>query len=242
MKKIIFIICFLFSISIQADDSLFINANKDYANENYSKAIEKYESIINSNLESAELYYNLGNCYYKTEQIHKAIYFYEKTLKYNSDFNDATENILLCQSKLIDKIDIMPELFYKTIFKKIKKSLSFKKWFYLTIICIWLVFLISIFRVFASKNNFVLTNLFIVALMLFFITSSVNKDYTNNRSAIIYAASTNIMSAPSDKSTNLFTLHIGTKINIKDQIGDWLNINISNGKKGWIRLSDIKEI
>jgi|TARA_B110000093_G_C12736045_1_gene312325 hypothetical protein len=50
------------------------------------------------------------------------------------------------------------------------------------------------------------------------------------------------MSAPSDKSTNLFTLHIGTKINIKDQIGDWLNINISNGKKGWIRLSDIKEI
>ena len=78
--------------------------------------------------------------------------------------------------------------------------------------------------------------------MLFFITSSVNKDDTNNRSAIIYAASTNIMSAPSDKSTNLFTLHIGTKINIKDQIGDWININISNGKKGWIRLSDIKEI
>ena len=242
MKKIIFIICILCSISIQADDSLFINANKDYSNESYSEAIKKYESIINNNLESAELYYNLGNCYYKTEQIHKAIYYYEKTLKYNSDFNDASENILLCQLKLIDKIDSMPELFYKTIFKKIKKSLSFNNWFYLTIIFIWLVFLLSIFRIFKSRNTFVLTNLFIVALILFFITYSVNTDYTNTRSAIIYASSTNIMSAPSDKSTNLFTLHIGTKINIKDQIGDWLNINISNGKKGWIRLSDIKEI
>jgi len=242
MKKIIFIICILCSINIKADDSLFINANKDYANESYSEAIKKYESIINSNLESAELYYNLGNCYYKTEQIHKAIYYYEKTLKYNSDFNDASENILLCQLKLIDKIDSMPELFYKTIFKKIKKSLSFNNWFYLTIIFIWIVFLLSIFRVFKRRNTFVLTNLFIVALILFFITYSVNTDYTNTRSAIIYASSTNIMSAPSDKSTNLFTLHIGTKINIKDQIGDWLNINISNGKKGWIRLSDIKEI
>ena len=242
MKKIIFIICILCSINIKADDSLFINANKDYANESYSEAIKKYESIINSNLESAELYYNLGNCYYKTEQIHKAIYYYEKTLKYNSDFNDASENILLCQLKLIDKIDSMPELFYKTIFKKIKKSLSFNNWFYLTIIFIWIVFLLSIFRVFKRRNTFVLTNLFIVALILFFITYSVNTDYTNTRSAIIYASSTNIMSAPSDKSTNLFTLHIGTKINIKDQIGDWLNINISNGEKGWIRLSDIKEI
>ena len=242
MKKIIFIICILCSISIQADDSLFINANKDYSNESYSEAIKKYESIINNNLESAELYYNLGNCYYKTEQIHKAIYYYEKTLKYNSDFNDASENILLCQLKLIDKIDSMPELFYKTIFKKIKKSLSFNNWFYLTIIFIWIVFLLSIFRVFKRRNTFVLTNLFIVALILFFITYNVSSDYTNTRSAIIYASSTNIMSAPSDKSTNLFTLHIGTKINIKDQIGDWLNINISNGKKGWIRLSDIKEI
>ena len=136
----------------------------------------------------------------------------------------------------------MPELFYKTIFKKIKKSLSFNNWFYLTIIFIWIVFLLSIFRVFKRRNTFVLTNLFIVALILFFITYNVSSDYTNTRSAIIYASSTNIMSAPSDKSTNLFTLHIGTKINIKDQIGDWLNINISNGEKGWIRLSDIKEI
>ena len=242
MKKIIVIICILFSVNIKADDSLFINANEYYANEKYSEAIEEYESIINNNLESAELYYNLGNCYYKTEQIHKAIYYYEKALKYNSDFNDATENILLCQSKLIDKIDTMPELFYKTIFKKIKKSLSFNNWFYLTLIFIWLVFLLSILRVFKSKNFFVLTNLCIVSIILFFITYSVNIDYKNTRTAIIFASSTNIMSAPTDKSTNLFTLHIGTKINIKDQIGDWLNINISNGKKGWIRLSDVKEI
>ena len=242
MKKIIVVICILFSTNIQANDSLFINANEHYANENYLEAIEKYESIINNNLESAELYYNLGNCYYKIDEIHKAIYYYEKTLKHTSDFNDATENILLCQSKLIDKIDVMPELFYKTIFMKIKNSLSFNNWFYLTILLIWLAFLLSIFRIFRSKKTFILTNLLIVSLILFFITSSVNRDYTNIRSAIIYVSSTNIMSAPSEKSTKLFTLHIGTKINIQDQIGNWLNINILNGKKGWILLKDIKEI
>ena len=242
MKKIIVVICILFSTNSQANDSLFINANKHYANENYLEAIEKYEIIINNNLESAELYYNLGNCYYKIDEIHKAIYYYEKTLKHTSDFNDATENILLCQSKLIDKIDVMPELFYKTIFMKIKNSLSFNNWFYLTILLIWLAFLLSIFRIFRSKKTFILTNLIIVSLILFFITSSVNRDYTNTRSAIIYVSSTNIMSAPSEKSTKLFTLHIGTKINIQDQIGNWLNINILNGKKGWILLKDIKEI
>ena len=242
MKKIIIIINILSSINTLANDSLFLNANKDYANEQYLAAIVKYDSIIINNLESPELYYNLGNCYFKTNEIHQAIYYYEKTLKHNPNFNDAKENLSLCKSKLIDKIDVMPELFYKKLWGGIKNSISFNTWFILTLISIWTMLLFSTYSLFKSKNNIVEISLLSVALMLFIITISVNKDYLNDRSAIIYATSTDIMSAPSEKSTKLFTLHIGTKLKINDQIGDWVNINITNGEKGWVLITDIKEI
>ena len=242
MKKIIIIINILASVNTLANDSLFLNANKDYANEQYLEAIAKYDSIIINNLESPELYYNLGNCYFKTNEIHKAIYYYEKTLKHNPNYNDAKENLSLCQSKLIDKIDVMPELFYKRIWGEIKNSISFNTWFILTLISIWMMLLFSIYSLFKSKNNIVEISLLSVSLILFIITISVNKDYVNDRSAIIYTTSTDIMSAPSEKSTKLFTLHIGTKLKINDQIGDWVNINIANGNKGWVLITDIKEI
>lgn len=243
MKKLIFITYIISSFSTLANDTLFLSANNDYSNEQYLTAIVKYESIINDNLESPELYYNLGNCYFRTNEIHKAIYYYEKTLKHNPNFNGAKENINLCKEKLIDKIDVMPELFYKKLFGKIKNSISFNTWIILTLISIWMMLFISIYSLLRRRRNYIARfSLLSLALILFCITININNDYLNNRSAIIYTLSTDIMSAPSAKSTKKFTLHIGTKLKINDQIGDWVNINIANGKKGWVFLEDIKEI
>lgn len=123
MKKIILFLNIFLCLNLQANDSLFTLASEDYANQDYSLAIDKYQSILSSAIESSELYYNLGNSYYKINEIHQAIYNYEKSLKLNPNFTEAKENLELCNLLLIDKIDKMPELFYKTYYKKLKKLL-----------------------------------------------------------------------------------------------------------------------
>ena len=104
MKKISLIFLVLLSFNLYGNDSLFISANNDYANKNYLSASEKYENILSYNLESVELYYNLGNSYFKLDEIHKAIYNYEKALIIDQDFTEAKENIKL--SKLLSLIHI----------------------------------------------------------------------------------------------------------------------------------------
>ncbi|MDG2138862.1 MAG: tetratricopeptide repeat protein [Flavobacteriales bacterium] len=243
MKKAIIIFNLILCYNLHANDSLFISANNDYANQDYINATAKYDSLIANNFESAELYYNLGNCFYKTNEIHQAIYYYEKSLKIDPNFEDAQENIKLCKLQLIDKIDQMPELFYKKYFKKIKKLISLNSWKILSLISIWTFFLFFILKIFfKKKTNFISPAILVLSLIFLLITISVKNDELNNRSAIIYASTIDVMSAPSGKSTKLFTLHLGTKININDQIEDWVNISIDNGKKGWILTQNLKEI
>lgn len=126
MKKIILFLNIFLCLNLHANDSLFTIANQDYANQDYSLAIDKYQNILSSEIESSELYYNLGNSYYRINEIHQAIYNYEKSLKLNPNFTEAKENLELCNLLLIDKIDKMPELFYKTYYKKLKKIISQK--------------------------------------------------------------------------------------------------------------------
>ena len=89
MKKIILFLNIFLCLNLQANDSLFTLASEDYANQDYSLAIDKYQSILSSAIESSELYYNLGNSYYKINEIHQAIYNYEKSLKLNPNFTGS---------------------------------------------------------------------------------------------------------------------------------------------------------
>ena len=87
MKKIIFIISIILYLPTFADNPLFIEANHHYNTENYSSAISLYDSIIENNLESSAIYYNLGNCYYKTQDWANAIWYYDKSLLLKKDIN-----------------------------------------------------------------------------------------------------------------------------------------------------------
>ena len=242
MKKISLIFLVLLSFNLYGNDSLFINANNDYANKNYLSASEKYENILSYNLESVELYYNLGNSYFKLDEIHKAIYNYEKALIIDQDFTEAKENIELSKLKLIDKIDEMPELFFISIYKEIQNIFSLKIWVFITLISIWLSVIILIFNKIKKNKNNLTYLLLIISFLLLFLTNSIYNNNKNIRAAIIYSPVIEVMSAPSEESTKLFNLHIGTKVNINDQIENWVNIKLTNGKKGWVLVENLKEL
>ena len=121
-------------------------------------------------------------------------------------------------------------------------SISLKNWIYLTLIFIWVSLIIFSYNSFVKKNKKSVLYLVIFSFFLFFITTKKYNQNINVKEAIIYSSVINVMSAPSEQSTNLFSLHIGTKVKIEDQIENWVNIRIANGKKGWVLIENLKEI
>ena len=237
MRRIAFIITILSCLQTFADNSLFKEANQQYSNQNFSAAILLYDSIVSNGLESSELYYNLGNCYYKKQEWANAIWNYEKSLSLKIRIN-TLENLELTKQNITDKIEPLPQLFYKEWWDNTINSLSLRMWQILTLFCIWTILIIQIINRFVEyKKYYLLSFLNIALIILLSITfSSYQKNYKTIK-AIVFSSSANVNSAPTENSKNLFSLHSGTKIIVLDNIGDWINIKIEDGKDGWIKRS-----
>ena len=240
MKLKTLIITLLVSISSFASDQLFEKANKAYNNSDYTSAITLYDSILTIGLESSELYYNLGNCHYKAQDWANAIWYYEKSLKLEK--NDKTiQNLELANLKIIDRIEEIPQLFYKKWWISFISIFNTFSWQLISISIIWLALIIKILSQFTNyKKKHFLSILYSLLLISMFATYSSYEKNITKKEAIIFTSSIVVNSAPTTNSTNLFSLHSGTKIEILDTIGEWINIKIANGSSGWIKESGCK--
>ncbi len=240
MKLKTLIITLLVSISSFASDQLFEKANKAYNNSDYTSAITLYDSILTIGLESSELYYNLGNCHYKAQDWANAIWHYEKSLKLEK--NDKTiQNLELANLKIIDRIEEIPQLFYKKWWSSFISIFNTFSWQLISILIIWLALTIKILSQFTNyKKEHFLSILYSLALISVFATYSSYQRNITKKEAIIFTSSVVVNSAPTTNSTNLFSLHSGSKIEILDTIGEWINIKIANGNSGWIKESGCK--
>ena len=242
MKRLIFILSLFICSQNFANEQMFELGNKQYVNENYSAAISLYDSILTSGLESSELYYNLGNCHYKTNDWANAIWHYEKSLQLNN--NEKTKhNLELVKLKIIDRIEPLPQLFYKKWWINLTQSLSTQVWQILTLFVMGLIFILQLISQFTSLKNKLITKIFsaITVIILLITQTSYHNNFTK-KEAIIFSETITVNSAPTSSSTNLFTLHSGSKVEIIDTIGDWINIKIANGNSGWIAQNSIKEL
>ena len=242
MKRLIFILSLFICSQNFASEQVFELGNKQYVNENYSAAISLYDSILTSGLESSELYYNLGNCHYKTNDWANAIWHYEKSLQLNN--NEKTKhNLELVKLKIIDRIEPLPQLFYKKWWINLTQNLSTQVWQILTLFGMGFIFILQLISQFTSLKNKLITKIFsaITVIILLITQTSYHNNFTK-KEAIIFSETITVNSAPTISSTNLFTLHAGSKVEIIDTIGDWINIKIANGNSGWIGQNSIKEL
>ena len=242
MKRLIFILSLFICSQNFASEQVFELGNKQYVNENYSAAISLYDSILISGLESSELYYNLGNCHYKTNDWANAIWHYEKSLQLNN--NEKTKhNLELVKLKIIDRIEPLPQLFYKKWWINLTQNLSTQVWQILTLFGMGFIFILQLISQFTSLKNKLITKIFsaITVIILLITQTSYHNNFTK-KEAIIFSETITVNSAPTISSTNLFTLHAGSKVEIIDTIGDWINIKIANGNSGWINHNTIKDL
>jgi tetratricopeptide (TPR) repeat protein len=242
MKRLIFILSLFICSQNFASEQVFELGNKQYVNENYSEAISLYDSILTSGLESSELYYNLGNCHYKTNDWANAIWHYEKSLQLNN--NEKTKhNFELAKLNIIDRIEPLPQLFYKKWWINLTQTLSTQVWQIITLFGMGFIFILQLISQFTSLKSKQITKIFsaITVIILLITQTSYHNNFTK-KEAIIFSETITVNSAPTSISTNLFTLHAGSKVEIIDTIGDWINIKIANGNSGWIGQNSIKEL
>ncbi len=247
MKRLLYIFLFVTSSTFtQSNTEIFNIANELYKNENYIEAIEKYKKIESSGYISSELYYNLGNSYYKLNKVGPSIYYYEKALLLNPTNEDVKNNLVFAKRLALDNIEELPTTVFQKFNKKYLQQLSYNKWAMISVLFCFLgcmFFLFFYFSIQSSKKRlfFIVSSFsFLLLLVSCIITYNQYLFQLNNKEAIIFAESTEIRNAPTLNSEEVFKLHEGSKVIVLDSIDNWKKIKIADGKQGWIISSEIK--
>ena len=219
-----------------------------YTRNDYASAIQIYESLLTKG-EAAEIYYNLGNSYYKTDDIAKAILNYERALLLQPGNADVRANLEIARSKTIDKVVSVPDIFFVTWTKSLINCLSVDAWAKLGV-AFFILLLVSFSLFFFSKqivwkkSGFIAGIVFLIFVVLSNVFASEQKtELMNRNNAIILSPSVTVRSTPSESGTSLFVLHEGHKIEIKDNsMREWKEIRLEDGKVGWVPASAIEVI
>ena len=223
-------------------------ADSAYIRNDFTTAIQIYEMILRTG-ESADIYYNLGNSYYKIGDIAKAILNYERALILKPANKDIRSNLEIARAKTVDKVTDVPELFFITWLKSITNSMGIQSWAIIAI-SFFLLFIVSIYffffstKIVARKTFFILALFFLVFCVIANISAAFQRKVRLNRmNAIIISPSVTIRSTPNDNGTSLFILHEGRKVFIKDDsMKDWIEIQLEDGTVGWVKKNDLEVI
>jgi tetratricopeptide (TPR) repeat protein len=251
MKSIVGLLAFiLFSLTLSAQDyrAYIEKANKDYADGLYNNAIEGYQKVLQYGYESAELYYNLGNACFKVNDLASAILYYEKAKKIKPNDEDINFNLNIANSRITDKIEQVPMLFYKRWWFNLYNLFSVNSWAKLNVVAfVLLIVAVVVFiiarKVILRKVSFWLAMAFLfVALLSLGFSVQKYHAFKSTNEAIVFDPSVTIKSSPSDNSVDLFVVHEGAKVKVTDAVGEWYEIRIANGSVGWIKTTAVKKI
>ncbi len=250
----LFVMLFIILITVSANlraatpDSLMQIANKAYNAGNYDSAINVYQKIANKGLESAKLYYNLGNAYFKNGDVPSAILYYERAKKLAPNNEDIEFNINIANSMIVDKIERVPRLFYQRWWNYFYNMFNANAWAIIAIVS-WfiLVFFIGVFIL--SKSRGARKIAFYFGLLFLLISVAVfglaAQKYVNTREhneAIVFTPTITVKSSPTMNAVDLFVIHEGTKVRVLDEVNDWVKIRIPNGSIGWLPAHSVKRI
>lgn len=230
-------------------DSLFNAASAAYSEGQWADAAGTYTAIENLGLESPALYCNMGNAWFKSGDVAKAMLYYERALKLDPSYDDARYNIAVISDFIQDRIEPVPEFILKTWTRDLCYILDSDTWAVISLIFLAAV-AVSLLLLFLSSSLALRRTGFFSAIAAFLLTvMSVSfafwqkADYSRKDGAVIMVPVVSVKSSPSsDTSTDLFILHEGTKVVILDEVGDWRNIELADGRQGWMKSSDMEII
>ena len=239
----------LINLSFSQQNDIFIVANEKYNSSDFVGAIEKYNELLIEGVHSSELYFNLGNAYYKLDSLAQSIYYYEKGLKYFPNDNSLIQNLEYLNNLTVDDIESLPEDIISKQVNYFLKYFSLSTWSIITIITAALSCILFLFYFFSKSSQVKRTSFAIFILsfsltsFLLFINFEIYNSQRNLEFGIVFEEVIEVNFEPNDKSEVLFEIHEGTKIEVIENFDkDWLKIKLSNGQIGWVIKNQIKII
>ena len=229
----------------QDPEALFQQANQAYQQQNFEKAAVLYQQIISQGYESRDVYYNLGNCYYRLNQVGQSVLYYEKALKLDPHDADVRYNLELVNLKVIDRIEVPPRLFLFEFWDELKNFYSLAQLTRLVVLLFAITILLIIIWLFVKQYRLKRWLISLVAVLGFltifwsYILVIQIHRFTEQRQAVVLVSSVTVRSAPDDSSTDVFILHEGVKVHLDELRSEWVKISLADGKSGWLRTENL---
>jgi tetratricopeptide (TPR) repeat protein len=249
-KRYILIIIFI-SLFVRIAVSQDTNKDKFYQGVtyftagSYKEALQIWTDIYNTGYRSANLDYNIGNAYYKLNNIPLAILFYERAYLLKPADENINYNLQIARTLIVDRFQEIPELFFIKWYNLVSLFLSTNSWAKISITSFILFLLLLSLYIYSSRYRhkvigFWLGVFFIVLSLTSLAFTIRNKSLVyDSRKAIISSPMVNGKSSPDKSGNDIFVLHEGTKVTVEDEVGEWSEIRLSDGNKGWVPLNSI---
>lgn len=247
MKKTLILLLLATALNAAAQTPLQLmqRGNDAYAKGDFVAAAQAYNAVLDAGYESADLYYNLGNVYYRQEEYGLSILNYERALRLKPNFRDAKQNLDLADSKTEDQIAALPEIFLAQWAHSVVAWFSPTGWRICTLILLTLlgtavvIFLLS--RDYAWRKGALIGGIVTLVFLLLCIacTISASVRYNRHNQAIVTAPMAVVKSSPEENSIDKLVLHEGTKVNIEETLGEWHKIQIADGNNGWLQTDEV---
>lgn len=235
-------------LSGQDFDATFNYANRLYVDKKYQQAYEKYQQILEGGFESGELYYNLGNTAYRLKRNGEAILYFEKALRFLPEDSDVKYNLKLLKMQVVDRIEMPERPFFIEWYDSLKKSAAKPGNENIVYLGMILLAVIWSFWVYFRKRDFskwVLSTAVLLSVIwsvFFSFWNLGHADLNNTRRAVLLVNRTEVKAEPDNTGETLFILHEGATFKIKRSSDDWAEIQLIDGKSGWVVLKTIGEI
>lgn len=246
MNKLVFI--FLFITQIFFAQNGFEKGNALYQKGEYEAAISAYQSVLNGKQQSAEVYFNLGNCYYKLNKVAPAIYNYEKALVFQPNDSEIINNLKFAQKMTIDEIKEVPKVGFAKLLRDFTAIFHYDSWAWIAVSLstLFLLFFVGYYfsQITLWKRIFFIGMFVLVFLILISVLAAIfEKDHdVNERPAIIFSEVADVKGEPKASSSDVFVLHEGTKVYIKETLDNWRKVELTDGSEGWMESSALKEV
>ena len=243
-----FVLMILMLMPLSANAITKQNADDEYAKGNYQQAIKDYQEILKEGV-SSEIYYNLGNAYYRTDNITQALLAYERALQLSPGDNDIRFNLQYARSKTIDKITPETEMFFVTWYNSLVNFTSVDRWANTAIVSIVMALLLILVFLFAPqmwarKSGFYGSAVFLLLFAFANLFAFQQKhELETKQGAIVIAPTVNVKKTPAASGTDVFVIHEGTRVDITDRgMKQWRGVKLADGREGWLKTSQIEEI
>lgn len=213
---------------------------KFYSEANYQAALDTWIEIFNTGYRSAALNYNIGNAYFKLNNTPGAILFFERAHLLKPADENIKYNLQIARTMVADKFEEIPEVFFVRWFDFLSLLLTTNKWAMISIVTF--IFFLLFLSVYFYSSLYRLKVISFWTALFFFLVSASSLSFTlrnraivyDSREAIIFAPSVHGKSSPDNSGTDLFILHEGSKVSVEDEVGQWYEIKLSDGNKGWV--------